>query len=103
MIARRQELEALISNPEKAGTPEYIKWSQEYAELGPIVSAIEAYQTKRQAFDEAEEIINDPADPDMKELANEEYHEIKAQLPDEERALQIMLLPRMRRTPRTPS
>ena len=95
MIDRRAELEALISNPEKAGTPEYIKWSQEYSELGPIVEAISAYQVRKQAYDEAEEIINDPdADPEMKELANEEYHEIKAQLPDEERALQIMLLPK---------
>lgn len=95
MIDRRAELEALISNPEKAGTPEYIKWSQEYSELGPIVEAISAYQVRKAAFDEAEEIINDPdADPEMKELANEEYHEIKAELPEQERALQIMLLPK---------
>ena len=95
MIDRRAELEALISSPDKAGTPEYIKWSQEYAELGPIVEAISAYQVRKQAYDEAEEIINDPAaDPEMKELANEEYHEIKATLPAQERALQIMLLPK---------
>lgn len=95
MIDRRAELEALISNPEKAGTPEYIKWSQEYAELGPIVEAISAYQVRKAAYDEAEDILGDPdADPEMKELASEEYHAIKAQLPEEERALQIMLLPK---------
>ena len=95
MIDRRAELETLISNPDKAGTPEYIKWTQEYAELGPIVEAISAYQVRKQAFVDAEEIMNDPgADPDMKELANEEYREIKAALPAEERALQIMLLPK---------
>ena len=95
MIDRRAELELLISNPDKAGTPEYIKWSQEYSELGPIVEAITSYQVKKQAFDEADEIINDPsAEPDIKELATEEYHELKALLPREEKALQIMLLPR---------
>ncbi len=95
MISRRDELETLISNPDKAGTPEYIKWSQEYAELGPLVATIKAYELKRQAFEEAEEIIRDPeADPEMKELANEEYHALKAVLPDEERALQVLLLPK---------
>ena len=95
MIDRRAELEALLSNPDKAGTPAYIKWGQEYAELGPIVEAINAYQARKRAFEEAEDMINDPdADPEIKELANEEYHAIKAQLPEEEQALQIMLLPK---------
>ena len=95
MISRREELEALISNPEKAGTPEYVKWSQEYAELGPIVAAINAYQARRQSYREAGEILNDPdIDPELKELANEEYHSLKAVLPEEERALQILLLPK---------
>lgn len=95
MIDRRAELEALISEPEKAGTPDYIKWSQEYAELGPIVEAINAYQARRQAFEEAEDILADStADPEMRELATEEYHALKAALPEEERALQILLLPK---------
>ena len=95
MIDRQRELEALIATPDTAGTPEYIGWNQEYAELAPIVAAINAYQSQKRAYAEAEELLSDPsADPDIKELANEEYHALKAALPKEERALQIMLLPK---------
>jgi peptide chain release factor 1 len=64
---------------------------REYSELKPVVDQIQAYQQLVRDMSEAELMLSDP---DMKELAEEELPELKAQIPLIEEALQIALLPK---------
>lgn len=64
---------------------------KEYSDLRPVVEQIAAYQQLLADLEEAQHML---ADPEMKELAEEELPILKAQLPEVEKALQITLLPK---------
>lgn len=64
---------------------------REYAELKPVVEQIRAYQGLLDDMAEAEAML---ADPDMRELAEEELPALRARIPEAEEALQIALLPK---------
>ncbi|MEL6583838.1 MAG: peptide chain release factor 1 [Pseudomonadota bacterium] len=64
---------------------------REYAELRPVVEQITAYRALLSDIEGAEALL---ADPEMKELAEEELAELKARLPEEEQALSLSLLPK---------
>jgi peptide chain release factor 1 len=64
---------------------------REYAELRPVVAQIAAWRTLQRDLTEAEAMLSDP---EMRSLAEEELPQIRARLPEAERALQLALLPR---------
>ena len=69
--------------------------SKEYSDMGPVVEAIEALKKVRHEIDDLEAIISDKsADKEMRELAEAEHLELKGKLPDLERRVQLMLLPK---------
>ncbi|MBA4492081.1 peptide chain release factor 1 [Paracoccus sp. S1E-3] len=65
--------------------------SREYAELRPIVAEIAAWRAAREGLAEAQLML---ADPDMRELAEDEVQRLKNALPELEQALRIALLPK---------
>ncbi len=67
------------------------KISREYSELRPVVEQIGEYQTLLSDLDEAKEML---ADPDMRELAEDELPRLKSRIPEVEHALQLALLPK---------
>lgn len=64
---------------------------REYSELKPVVEQIDAYQGYLAAVDEATAMLDDP---EMRDLAEEELREVRALLPDAERAITLALLPK---------
>jgi peptide chain release factor 1 len=70
---------------------EFIDMSKEYAELKPVVDIIDEYLTQKENFKQAEEMLNDP---EMKDLAENEYYELKEKLPEIEQRLKVALLPK---------
>ena len=84
---RFQYLEAAMSE----GNGDIAALGKEYSDLRPVVEQIAAYQQLLADLEEAQHML---ADPEMKELAEEELPILKAQLPEVEKALQITLLPK---------
>jgi peptide chain release factor 1 len=64
---------------------------REYAELRPVVAQIDHWRALRRDLAEAEALLSDP---EMRSLAEEELPQLRARLPEVERALQLSLLPR---------
>jgi peptide chain release factor 1 len=92
--ARHSDIAAEMADPGLA-SDRFVKLSKEYAELGPVVAAAEVLGRLQRDLNEAEALLADPAsDPDMKALAYEEVGTLKGQLPEAERVLQVMLLPK---------
>ncbi|WP_033068413.1 peptide chain release factor 1 [Thalassospira australica] len=94
-VTRRfDELNALLSSGELDGDG-FSKLSREHAELAPVVEAIEAYKKLLNDLKEAEEILADPnGDRDMREMAEAEKYEILEKLPEAERQMKLMLIPK---------
>ncbi|PZO66989.1 MAG: peptide chain release factor 1 [Paracoccus denitrificans] len=65
--------------------------SREYAELKPVVARIAEWRDARTGQQEAEAML---ADPEMRELAEEELSRLKTALPALEQELQLALLPK---------
>ena len=70
---------------------EIAKLSKEYSQLKPVVETIEEYKSLLSDLQEAEVMM---ADPDMRQLAEEEIPVLKARVPEVEKLLQLALLPK---------
>lgn len=93
ILARYEEVTALLA--EGASGETFVKLSKELSSLEDVVRVGNAYQKCRQNLAEVEELLKDPAlDTDMKAMAEEEMVELKEKIPDLERQVQILLLPR---------
>lgn len=86
---RFQFLEAKMADGADAG--DIAALAKEYSDLRPVVEQIAAYRQLVVDLDETAAML---ADPDMKELAEEELPLLKAKLPEAEAALQLSLLPK---------
>jgi len=89
IVARYEELQALMSSG--AGGDEFIQASREFAELEPIVAAIEACRAAERDEANARALL---ADPEMRDLAQMELDEIALRLPDLQQRVRLALLPR---------
>ena len=86
------DVEARLGAPETYDDPALVaKLNKEQRELEPVVSAYRAYQRRRQDLADAEVLMGDP---DMKELAQEEFHQAREDIARLEEEIKVLLLPR---------
>ena len=72
---------------------EIVALSKEHAELKPVADKARELSAAREGLGEAEALMAGD-DKDMAELAREEYQSLKEMLPDLEKELQLLLLPK---------
>ena len=90
--AKYSQIEARLGASETYNDPELVaKLNKEQAELQPLVEVFRTYRRTLDAKAQAEEMMSDP---ELKELAQEEYQAALEALPRLEKELQILLLPR---------
>ena len=86
------DVEARLGAPETYDDPAQVaKLNKEQRELEPVVTAYRAYQRRRQDLADAEALMSDP---DMKELAQEEFHQAREDIARLEEEIKVLLLPR---------
>ena len=89
---RYEDLETQLGDPKVYGDAEKLRQvNRELKELFPVVEAYRAYREAEERRREAEELLHDP---EMKEMAQEELAEAKAELETLKEKLTILLLPR---------
>ena len=89
---RYEDLETQLGDPRVYGDAEKLRQvNRELKELFPVVEAYRAYREADSRRREAEELLHDP---EMKEMAQEELAEAKAELEALKEQLTILLLPR---------
>lgn len=91
---RFEELAALLADPGVIGDQNKFRdYSMEYSELEPVVQSFSAYKQAQDDLQEAELMMAD-SDPEMREMAKEEYSDAKRNMESLEGDLQIQLLPK---------
>ena len=86
------ELEARLAAPETYGDPVRVaRLNKEQRDLEPVVAAYRTYVRRQKDLADAQALMSDP---DMKELAQEEYQAAKADLERLVEEIRILLLPR---------
>lgn len=85
---RFQFLEAKLASGDMQ---DFAQISREYAEMRPVAEEIAAYRQLLDDIAEAEAML---ADPEMRELAEEELPDLRARVPGVEQSLQLALIPK---------
>ncbi len=88
ILARREELQALLAEVTPSG---YAKLAKEFSDLGPVVATIEAYRAVER---ELRELGAMAGDADMADLVEAEQRELAGRLPELERQVRLLLLPK---------
>ena len=90
--AKYSQIEARLGASETYEDPALVaKLNKEQAELQELVETFRTYRKTQEQQKEAELLFSDP---EMKELAQEEWQQAKTDLERLERELQVLLLPR---------
>ncbi|MEG1789152.1 MAG: peptide chain release factor 1 [Oscillospiraceae bacterium] len=85
-------VESRMAQPEVYSDPEvYAKLAKEQKELQPIVTVYRAYAAAEREMDSAKELFTDP---ELGEMAREEYDRAKSETEALEQKIKLLLLPR---------
>ncbi len=92
LALRREDLELQLSDPAVYGDAERLRSiNRELKELGPVVETYHAYCRAQEAKEGAEELLRDP---DLRDLAQEEWNRAKEELEHLREELTFLLLPK---------
>ena len=95
VLARHQELQDLMASAEPPSPEEFARLSKEFSDLTPVVEAIsELRRAQDETADLASLIAEPETDAEMKDMAEEEFAQLKEKVPELEDKLQVMLLPK---------
>ena len=95
IVARQDELSALLSAGQQMASDELVRLSKEYAELKPVICASEALRAaESEAADLVEMIADQDTDSEVRALAEEEFRALKERIPELDGQLKILLLPK---------
>jgi len=90
-----EKLEESLSDPAIISNMEtYTATMKEYKALEDVVAKYREYKTAEQNFKDAEELLRESDDPEMKELASEEYTAAKEDMERFTEELRYLLLPK---------
>ena len=93
VVNRFEEVQALLNSG--VSTEELVKLNKELATLEPVVNAINDYRHQQQIMADDKVMMEDSElDKEMREMAEAEYYEAKEQLPELEKKIRILLLPK---------
>ncbi|MDR3333426.1 MAG: peptide chain release factor 1 [Treponema sp.] len=95
LLRRHEELSRLVQDPELVKNQQkYRDIMREYAQLSEITTAYGEMTAFSRQFEDAKSIFQDEKDPEMRELAKEELHELEVRIKDAEDRLKFLLIPK---------
>jgi peptide chain release factor 1 len=95
VAARYDELSELMAQPEAATNHMLLmQYAREQRELEEVVNAYRRYQHVQQGIEEAQTLVDDGSDPEMRILAQEELETLRKERDAIEEQLKVLLLPR---------
>ena len=94
VVNRHDEIQALLSSPD-VSPDDLVRMNKEISELAPVVEAIHNYNRTENDLNDAKAMMEDDSlDKEMREMAAAEYYELKDKLPEMEKEIKILLLPK---------
>lgn len=94
VVTHFQEIEAKLSSPEVVGNQQlFQKLSKEHASLQALVQTYGQYRQIKDSIEANKQMIAEDSG-ELKQMALEENFELEAQLPDLEKKMKVLLLPK---------
>ena len=90
-----KEIEASLSDPAViSDNGRYTSLMREYKELTPLMEEFSEYERLSGEMSDAAQLMETETDPDMRQMAEEEYYLLRDSLRDSEHKLKLLLLPK---------
>ncbi len=94
VVNRHEEIQSLLASP-NLSPEELVRMNKEMAALEPVVEAVKNYRKVEQNMHDAQAMMQDSSlDKEMYEMAEAEYYELRDRLPELEKEIKILLLPK---------
>ncbi len=93
MIVRHQHLEEMLSQG-TLSSEDFVKTSKELAELSDIVDVAKVLLSHQNEIKELQEMVAEGTDIEIKKMAEEELRVLEKKIPDLEKQIKILLLPK---------
>ena len=95
ILIRFEELLHELGDPVLTSDPEkFRRLMKEQAELAPLVETYTQYKKTKKSIEENLELLEEERDEDMRELLKEDLAEAKKKMPELEKELKLLLLPK---------
>ncbi len=93
ILTRHEELTQMLA--QEQSREDFIALSKELSATEDIVRVAKEYLDAQKQMKDNEEMMNDPQmDPELKQMASDEYYQIKERLPQMEHEIKVLLLPK---------
>lgn len=93
ILVRHEELTQMLT--QEQNREDFINLSKELSSIEDIVRVAKEYLDAQKQMKDNEEMMNDPEmDPELKQMANEEFYQLKERLPQMEHEIKVLLLPK---------
>jgi peptide chain release factor 1 len=93
LLARHAAIQAELSA--QAARDDFVRLSREFAELEPVVEAVQAYRSMRAELTELDALLVDPAtDAEMRAMVEAEKPAVEARCAELEQQIRLSLLPK---------
>ena len=90
LVTRYDELQALLMN---ATGPKFVQLSKEFSDIGPLVEEIQTLRRLQREMEDAKTLAAS-GDADMRDMAEEEFHRLKAEVTAQEDKVRVSLIPK---------
>src|SRR5687767_11217030 len=90
LVTRYDELQALLMN---ATGPKFVQLSKEFSDIGPLVEEIQTLRRLKTELEDAKSLA-ESGDADMRAMAEEEFHRLKAEVAAQEEKVRVALIPK---------
>ncbi|WP_145388227.1 peptide chain release factor 1 [Staphylococcus capitis] len=92
---RYEQLNEMLSDPDVVNDSDKLrKYSKEQADLQKTVEVYRSYKSKKEELEDIEEMLNETSDKEEVDMLKEESASLKAELPEMEEELKILLIPK---------
>ena len=92
---RYEQLNELLSDPDVVNDADKLrKYSKEQADLQKTVEVYRSYKSKKEELEDIEEMLKETSDKEEVDMLKEESASLKAELPEMEEELKILLIPK---------
>ena len=94
LTSKYEETELLITDPAViADMPRFVRLNKEYKQLSDLMDVRKRYIALLQSQQEAQTLLAEESDPEMREMAKEELDTCSAKLPAIEEEIKLLLIP----------
>ncbi len=95
VVKRHDELASLLASPDQKDAQVYARNSKEYADLTPLVEAIQQWKIAKRELSDLEALLADPkTEAEMRILVEDEVVALRGRVPELEHKVKLMLLPK---------